>query len=106
VSLLAADWVTISALATAGGTLVLALATFASVRSLLAGLRPVLMQSRPDDPAQKVGFADERWFHVAGSGGVAEAADDALYLAIALRNAGSGIAAVARRWNIDRPDPR
>jgi hypothetical protein len=29
---LAADWVTISALATAAGTLVLALATFASVR--------------------------------------------------------------------------
>ena len=31
--MLATDWVTISALATAGGTLVLALATFASVRS-------------------------------------------------------------------------
>jgi len=30
---LATDWVTISSLATAGGTLVLALATFASVRS-------------------------------------------------------------------------
>jgi hypothetical protein len=28
-----ADWVTISALATAGGTLILAVATFASVRS-------------------------------------------------------------------------
>jgi hypothetical protein len=49
-----ADWVTISALSTAGGTLVLAGATFASVRSanraarvaersLLAGLRPVLV---------------------------------------------------------------
>ena len=47
------DWVTISALATAGGTLVLAAATFSAVRSsnrsarvaeraLLAGLRPVL----------------------------------------------------------------
>ena len=52
-----ADWVTISALATAGRTLVLASATFASVRSanrsarateraLLAGIRPVLAPSR------------------------------------------------------------
>ena len=49
-----ADWATISALATAGGTLVLAVATFASVRSgnraarlaersLELGLRPLLM---------------------------------------------------------------
>ncbi len=47
-----ADWVTISSLATAGGTLVLAVATFSSVRSanrsartaersLLAGVRPI-----------------------------------------------------------------
>ena len=55
-----ADWVTISSLATAGGTLVLAVATFSSVRSanrsarvaersLLAGIRPVLMPSQLDD---------------------------------------------------------
>jgi hypothetical protein len=86
----AADWVTISALATAGGTLVLALATFASVRSanraarltersLLAGLRPVLMPSRPEDAPQKVGFVDGRWFRVPGSGAVAEATDEAVY---------------------------
>ncbi len=60
-----ADWVTISSLATAGGTLVLAVATFASVRSanraarvaeqsLLANMRPVLMPDRPDDPEQKM----------------------------------------------------
>ena len=52
-----ADWVTISSLATAGGTLVLAVATFSSVRSanraartaersLMVGLRPVLIPSR------------------------------------------------------------
>jgi len=63
-----ADWVTISSLATAGGTLVLALATFASVRSgnrsarvaeesLLASGRPLLMPSRMEDPPLKVGFA-------------------------------------------------
>jgi len=58
-----ADWVTISALATAGGTLVLAGTTYASVRSanraarvaemsLLAGLRPLLIQSSDADPPQ------------------------------------------------------
>ena len=66
---------TVSSLATAGTTLVLAFATFSSVRSanraaraaersLLAGLLPMLIPSRPDDPPQKVGFSDERWFSV------------------------------------------
>src|SRR5438067_9092475 len=97
-----ADWATISALATAGGTLVLAAATFASVRSanraaraaersLLAGLRPVLMPSRLEDPPQKIGFVDGKWVVAEGGGAVAEVGDDAIYLAIALRNAGSGI---------------
>jgi len=106
--MLATDWVTISALATAGATLVLAIATFASVRSanraaraaersLLAGLRPVLLPSRPDDPPQKVGFADDHWFRVPGSGGIAEITDDAIYLAAALRNVGTGIA-VLHGW--------
>jgi len=87
---------------------VLAVATFASVRSanraarvaetsLLAGLRPLLMPSRPDDVAVKVGFADDKWFHVPGSGGVAEVSDGAVYLAIAVRNVGSGIA-VLHGW--------
>jgi hypothetical protein len=103
-----ADWATISALATAGGTLVLAGATFASVRSanraaraaersLLASLRPLLMQSRLDDPPQKVGFADSHWMVAQGGGGAADVTDEAVYLAIALRNAGSGIA-VLHGW--------
>jgi hypothetical protein len=106
-----ADWVTISSLATAGGTLVLAGATFASVRSanraaraaersLLAGLRPLLMPSRSDDAQQKVGFADGKWLHVPGGQGAAEAGDDAVYLAISLRNAGAGIA-VLHGWRLD-----
>jgi hypothetical protein len=106
--LLATDWVTVSSLATAGATLVLAFATFASVRSanrtaraaersLLAGLRPVLMPSRPDDPPQRVGFSDERWFKVPGNGAVTEVTDDAIYLAASLRNVGSGIA-VLHGW--------
>ena len=62
----------ISALATAGGTLVLAAATFAAVRAavrsarateraLLASIRPVLVPSRMEDPAEKIGFADGKW---------------------------------------------
>jgi len=107
---LAADWVTISALATAGGTLVLALATFASVRSanraaraaersLLAGLRPVLLPSKLDDPPQKVGFMDNKWFMVPGGQAVTEASPEAVYLAIALRNVGNGIA-VLHGWHL------
>src|SRR6476469_10891891 len=75
-----ADWVTISSLATAGGTLVLALATFASVRSanrsariaeesLLASVRPLLMPSRADDAPLTVGFADNHWVKVPGGSG-------------------------------------
>jgi hypothetical protein len=95
------DWVTTSSLATAGGTLVLAGATFASVRSanraarvaeasMLAANRPLLMQSRMQDEPQKVGFQDERWLRVSGGGGAAEASDDVVYLAISVRNVGNG----------------
>jgi len=104
------DWVTISALATAAGTLVLAMATFASVRSanraarvaeraLLVGLRPLLVNSRPDDPDLKVGFVDGRWFKVTGGMAVAEATDEAVYLAMSLRNVGSGMA-VLDGWRL------
>ena len=107
-----ADWVTISSLATAGGTLVLAAATFASVRSanraaraaersMLAGLRPLLMPSRLDDPPQKIGFMDDKWLVAPGGGGAAEATDEAVYLGFAVRNAGSGIA-VMHGWNVYR----
>jgi hypothetical protein len=109
-----ADWVTISSLATAGGTLVLAAATFASVRSanraaraaersMLAGLRPLLMPSRLDDPPQKIGFMDDKWLVAPGGGGAAEATDEAVYLGFAVRNAGSGIA-VMHGWNVYRGD--
>jgi hypothetical protein len=104
-----ADWTTISALATAGGTLVLAAATFASVRSanrsarateraLLAGIRPVLVPSRFQDPAEKVGFADDHWVKVEGGRAAAEATGDSVYFAIALRNVGNGLA-VLDRWD-------
>ncbi len=102
------DWVTASSLATAGGTLVLAVATFASVRSgnrsarlteqsLLAATRPLLMPTRPQDDPQKVGFQDDKWFRVEGGGAAAENGDGAVYLAIAVRNVGNGVA-VLHSW--------
>jgi hypothetical protein len=107
---IAVDWVAVSSIVTAGATLVLAFATFASVRSanrsariaersLLAGLRPLLTPSRLDDPPQKVGFSDDKWFLVPGGGGAAEVGDSAIYLAIAVRNVGSGIA-VLHGWYV------
>jgi hypothetical protein len=121
--ILAFDWVAASGIATAAATFVLALATFAAVRSggrtariaersLLASLRPLLAPSRLEDSPVKVGFADDKWFSVSGGGAVAETADDAVYLAIAVRNVGSGIA-VLHGWYVhtdsltgDVPHPR
>jgi hypothetical protein len=107
------DWVTVSALCTAGGTLILALATFASVRSanraaraaersLLAGLRPVLMPTRLQDLPQKVSFFDQHWVTVEGGHGAFEVSEEAIYLVISLRNAGAGIA-VLHGWHF-HPD--
>ncbi len=104
-----ADWATISSLATAGGTLVLAVATFGSVRSanraarvaersLMLGLRPLLVPSHFDDRTEKVGFADGKWVKVPGGGGAAEVGDGAIYFAISVRNVGSGIA-VLHGWS-------
>jgi hypothetical protein len=105
---LALDWPTWASLATAAGTLVLALATFASVRSANRSARvaeqalqeqrlPVLVQSRLDDPLQKIMFVDEHWVRVQGSGAVAEQQDGNLYLAMSLRNVGAGIG-VLQGW--------
>jgi hypothetical protein len=102
------DWVAVSSIVTAGATLVLAFATFASVRSanrssrvaersLLAGLRPLLVPARPDDPETKIGFAGNKWFHVPGGQAAVEVTDDVIYLAIPVRNVGSGIA-VLHGW--------
>lgn len=108
--MIAVDWVAVSAIVTAGATLVLAFATFGAVRSanrsarvaersLLAGLRPLLAPSRLDDTPQKVGFSDDKWFLVPGGGAIAEATDAAVYFAIAVRNVGSGIA-VLHGWRL------
>jgi hypothetical protein len=100
-----ADWVTISSLATAGGTLVLAVATFGSIRSaqrsarvaeraLLAGQRPLLIPSNDDDPPEQVRFGDGRMLTVPGHGGAIESIDGNIYMAIALRNGGAGLAVI------------
>jgi hypothetical protein len=106
---IATDWATtISSLATAGGTLVLAVATFASVRSsqrsariaeiaLQEQRRPVLAPSRFDDPGQKIMFVERKWFSARGGHGVAEHEDGIVYLVLSLRNVGSGIA-VCQGW--------
>lgn len=105
-----ADWATISSLATAGGTLVLAAATFASVRSanrsartaeiaLQEQRRPILVHSRLDDAMQKIGFADGHWVQVEGGRAVVDHHDDNIYLALSLRNVGAGIA-VLHGWYV------
>src|SRR5581483_2444099 len=100
--ILAVDWVAVSSITTAAATLVLAVATFAAVRSanrsariaeqsLLAGLRPLLMPAHPEDPEQKVAFMGEKWFHLGGGEGLAVADQDGIYIAMSVRNVGSGI---------------
>ena len=104
-----ADWVTISSLATAGGTLVLAAATFASVRSanrsarvaeqaLQVGLRPLLMPSRLEDPLIKVLWVDGHYSRLEGGRAAVEVKDGVVYLAVSLRNVGSGMA-VLHGWH-------
>jgi hypothetical protein len=113
----AGDWATVADLATALGTLVLAFATFAAIRSsnasariaersLLIGLRPVLSITRRDDPMQKVNYGDRKWVRIppasaaadiGGGDGSLGQPDNAVYLALGLRNVGSGMA-VLHGW--------
>ena len=112
-----AEWAAIPSLATAAGTLVLAVATFASVRSanrsaraadraariaersariaersLLAGQRPLLVDSRPQDPAQQVQFHEGKPITVPGGEARLDVTDVAVYMAISVRNVGTGLA--------------
>jgi hypothetical protein len=103
-----ADWATIASAATAAGTLVLAAATYSSVRSanraarvaeqsLLIGLRPVLVSSHEQDPPIEVGWGDDYRVTLPGGRAVVEETNGVIYLAIGLRNVGSGLA-VLRSW--------
>lgn len=111
-----------SNLATAGGTLVLAVATFSSIRlanrsaraaertvqaterSVLAGLRPVIVPSRMEDRGEKVRWADGHRTFLAGGVGYAALEDGSLYLAMSLRNVNTGLG-VLHSWN-PSPSPR
>lgn len=73
------DVATVAEIGTAVGTLFLGVATFASVRSanraarvagrsLLLGLRPVLVTARYEDPDAKVLFGDGQKFRASSSG--------------------------------------
>ena len=105
------DWASTAAnLATAAGTLILAGATFSSVRSaqraaratemaLLSGIRPVLVPSSLEDPEQKVGFMDDHWIRVGGGRAVVDITDDTIYVVFSLRNVGNGLA-VLDRWDL------
>jgi hypothetical protein len=111
------DWSTIASLATAGGTLVLAVATFASIRSanrsariseraartaeqsLLAGQRPLLVSSRLQDPAQKIQYPEGKWLTVEGGSAGLEVTDDVVYLGVSIRNVGTGLS-VLHGWHL------
>lgn len=98
-----ADLAAISSLVSAAGTLVLAGATFAAVRSantaartaersLMAGLRPLLIPSRTTDPPMKVLWSDGHFIRLEGGHAYAAVDNDVAYLAMAVRNAGTGLA--------------
>jgi hypothetical protein len=119
---LAIDWPTIASLATAAGTLVLAVATFSSVRfgqrstriaerstaiaerALLLGLRPVLAPAHVTDPPETVRFGEGRMVTVQGGLAAVEHADDCYYLVIPLRNVGNGLA-VLHAWRFQARHP-
>lgn len=110
------SWETISNLATAGGTLILAVATFSTIRlanrsaraaertvlaaerSVLAGMRPVIVPSRREDRSEKVIWADGHRALIEGGAGYAALTDDSLYLAMSLRNVNTGLA-VLQGWD-------
>jgi hypothetical protein len=112
------DWSTWASVATAGGTLVLAVATFASIRSanrsarvselaartaersLMANQRPILVNSRPQDPPQKVEFLEGDIQEVDGSCAEFRVGDGVILMSASLRNVGTGLA-VLHGWFVD-----
>jgi hypothetical protein len=66
---------------------------------VLAGLRPVLAPSREDDPVERVSFGDRHWLTIRGGGAALELANDRIYMAMSLRNVGTGLA-VLHGWQV------
>jgi hypothetical protein len=63
-------------------------------QSLLAGQRPLLMGSRLQDPAQKVLFQDGTRVAVSGGRAALKVTDNVVYLAVSIRNVGTGLAVI------------
>src|SRR5512140_26452 len=108
-----ADTATIASLATAGGTLILAVATFSATRSanrsariaeraLDLNLRPVLIPAHEWDAAERVTFHDQI-VQLRGGYATVEDRDGNLYFAAQLRNVGAGIG-VLTSWLVE-PGP-
>jgi hypothetical protein len=100
-----ADWATIAEVGTAAGTLVLALATFGATRSanraarvaeraFEARLRPLLVPSRLESPAEKIMWGDQHWTRLPGGRASVELGEGVVYLTMSLRNVGSGMAVI------------
>jgi hypothetical protein len=111
-----ADAATIASLATAGGTLVLAVATFASTRSanrsariaarvLDINLRPVLIPAHEWDKSERVTFGDDEIVQLRGGMAAVEARGENLYFAAQLRNVGGGLAVLTSWWMVSDPRP-
>ena len=111
---MAVDAQLVAELATGLGTLVLAVATFAAVRSsnrsariaersMLTGIRPLLLPSKLSDERQKVGFVDDHYVMIDGGHGSAEVDGSVVYLTMSVRNAGTGLA-LLDSWAVVR-DP-
>ncbi len=109
-----ADWATLAEVGTAVGTLVLAAATFGATRSANRAariaerafevrLRPVLVPSRLEAPAEKIMWGDQHWTRLLGGRASVEIGDAAVYLTMSLRNVGSGMA-VIHGWRAE-PSP-
>jgi len=105
-----ADASTIASLATAGGTLILAVATFSATRSanrsariaeraLDLNLRPVLIPAHEWDAAERVTFFDQV-VQLRGGFATIEQRDGNLYFAAQLRNVGAGIG-VLTSWLVE-----
>ena len=104
------DRAVVADLGTAAGTALLAISTFSSTRSanraarsaersVLEGLRPLLVPSRWQDPVQKVHFMDGHWLVVQGARGRIEVTEEVAYLGMSLRNVGHGLA-LLHGWDV------
>lgn len=97
------NWATISSLATAGGTLILAIATFGSTRSanraartaektLELGLQPLLVTTRPEDPPEMASFGEGIVFQTPGGTGTVLEREGNYFIVLPVRNVGTGLA--------------